>query len=230
MGQVRLIEIKEEILFANRHRADDIRGKLRKEKVFMLNLMASPGAGKTSLIIETIRRLKDELRIAVIEGDIDSLVDSEKVAAEGIPAVQLRTGGACHLDAPMIHLALKTMDLGNLDLIIIENVGNLVCPAEFDTGAVKKAMILSVPEGDDKVLKYPLMFSVCDALVVSKIDYLSGPGSDFNIDLLRNRASVLSPEMQFFQTSCRTGEGLDAWCQWLKTEMMLYFEEISSEI
>jgi len=192
----------------------------------MLNLMASPGAGKTSLIIETIRRLKNDFSIAVIEGDIDSLVDSEKVAAEGIPAVQLRTGGACHLDAPMIHLALKTMDLENLDLIIIENVGNLVCPAEFDTGAVKKAMILSVPEGDDKILKYPLMFSVCDALVVSKTDYLTGPGSDFKIDILQNRASVLSPDMKFFQTSCRTGEGLEDWCQWLKIEMEHYFAAI----
>jgi hydrogenase nickel incorporation protein HypB len=226
MGQVRLIEIKEEILFANRHRADEIRDKLRKEKVFMLNLMASPGAGKTSLIIETIRHLKNDFNIAVIEGDIDSLVDSEKVSAEGIPVVQLRTGGACHLDAPMIHLALKTMDLENLDLIIIENVGNLVCPAEFDTGAVKKAMILSVPEGDDKILKYPLMFSVCDALVVSKTDYLDGPGSDFKIDILQNRASVLSPKMKFFQTSCRTGEGLDEWCQWLRIEMEHYFAVI----
>lgn len=222
MGQVRLIEIKEEILFANRHRADEIRKMLRRNRVFMLNLMASPGAGKTSLIIETIHRLKNQFRIAVIEGDIDSQVDSEKVAAEGIPAVQLRTGGACHLDAPMIHLALKTMDLEKLDLIIIENIGNLVCPAEFDTGAVKKAMILSVPEGDDKILKYPLMFSVCDALVISKIDYLEGPGSDFSIERLRNRVSALSPDMKIFQTSCRSGEGLDEWCAWLKAEINEY--------
>lgn len=222
MSQVRLIEIKEEILFANRHRADEIRERLQRKKVFMLNLMASPGAGKTSLIIETIRRLKNDFRIAVIEGDIDSLVDSEKVSAEGVPAVQLRTGGACHLDAPMIHLALKTMDLEHLDLIIIENIGNLVCPAEFDTGAMKKAMILSVPEGDDKILKYPLMFSICDALIVSKIDYLAGPGSDFSMEQLRDRASVLAPDMKFFQTSCRTGEGLDEWCQWLKKEVTDY--------
>ncbi len=219
MSQVRLIEIKEEILFANRHRADEIREKLRRNRVFMLNLMASPGAGKTSLIIETVRRLKDVFRIAVIEGDIDSMVDSEKVSAEGVPTVQLRTGGACHLDAPMIHLALKTMDLENIDLIIIENIGNLVCPAEFDTGAVMKAMILSVPEGDDKILKYPLMFSVCDALVVSKTDYLEGPGADFCIDRLRNRAGALVPAMKFFQTSCRTGDGLDEWCAWLAKEI-----------
>ncbi len=228
MGQIRLIEIKEEILFANRHRADEIREKLRHNRVFMLNLMASPGAGKTSLIIETIRRLKNDFRIAVIEGDIDSLVDSEKVSAEGVPAVQLRTGGACHLDAPMIHLALKTMDLEKLDLIIIENIGNLVCPAEFDTGAVKKAMILSVPEGDDKILKYPLMFSVCDALVISKIDYLEGPGSDFSVELLHNRAHALSPDMKIFHTSCRSGEGLDEWCAWLKAEVNEYLSNMSS--
>ncbi len=220
MDNIRLIDIREEILSDNQNLANDIRSKLRDNQVFMLNLMSSPGSGKTSLIVETIRRLKDELRIGVIEGDIDSLVDSEKIVAEGVPAVQLRTGGACHLDAPMIETALESMDLKTVDLIIIENVGNLVCPAEFDTGATKRAMILSVPEGDDKVLKYPLMFSVCDALVVNKIDYLAL--SDFNQDLLKERAKMLNREIEIMAVSCRTGEGLDHWCQWLRNEVMNY--------
>jgi hydrogenase nickel incorporation protein HypB len=220
MSEIRLIDIREEILSDNQNLAEEIRRRIFEQKVFMLNLMASPGAGKTSLILETIRRLKDELRIGVIEGDIDSLVDSEKIIAEGIPAVQLRTGGACHLDAPMIDSALGTMDLNSFDLILIENVGNLVCPAEFDTGATKRAMILSVPEGDDKVLKYPLMFSVCDTLVVNKIDYL--PGSDFNLELLKERVRGLNRAAQIFEVSCRSGRGLDDWCQWLKNEIRAY--------
>ena len=220
MGEIRLIDIREEILSDNQDLANDIRNKLLDNQVFMVNLMSSPGSGKTSLIVETIRRLKEEFQIGVIEGDIDSLVDSEKIVAEGVPAVQLRTGGACHLDAPMIETALESMDLKALDLIIIENVGNLVCPAEFDTGATRKAMILSVPEGDDKVLKYPLMFSVCDALVVNKIDYLGM--SDFNQDLLKERVRMLNRQIEFFAVSCRTGEGIDDWCQWLRTEIMTY--------
>lgn len=220
MKEIRLIDIREEILSDNQNLAEEVRKRLLDKKIFMLNLMASPGAGKTSLIVETIRRLKDEFRIGVIEGDIESLVDSEKIVAEGIPAVQLRTGGACHLDAPMIDSALGIMDLDSFDLIIIENVGNLVCPAEFDTGATKKAMILSVPEGDDKVLKYPLMFSICDVLVVNKLDYLSF--SDFNLDLLKERFHGLNRPAQMFEVSCRTGEGLDDWCQWLRDEIMTY--------
>lgn len=217
MDLVRLIDIKTAILSDNRDLADQIKEKLRDRGIFMLNLMSSPGSGKTSLILETIRRLKDDFRIGVIEGDIESQVDSEKIAAEGVPAVQLRTGGACHLDAPMIDEALKTMDLEALDLIIIENVGNLVCPAEFDTGAALKAMILSVPEGDDKIVKYPLMFSECDALVVNKIDYLAL--SDFDINALQEQLDILNPHIQIFKTSCRTGEGLDDWCRWLKEEL-----------
>ena len=217
MDLVRLIDIKTVILSDNRDLADQIKEKLRDRGIFMLNLMSSPGSGKTSLILETIRRLKDDFRIGVIEGDIESQVDSEKIAAEGVPAVQLRTGGACHLDAPMIDEALKTMDLEALDLIIIENVGNLVCPAEFDTGAALKAMILSVPEGDDKIVKYPLMFSECDALVVNKIDYLAL--SDFDINALQEQLDILNPHIQIFKTSCRTGEGLDDWCRWLKEEL-----------
>jgi hydrogenase nickel incorporation protein HypB len=217
MADIRLIEIREEILSDNLQLAEEIRQDLSREGVFMLNLMASPGGGKTSLILETIHRLRNELRIAVIEGDIDSIVDAEKVAALGIPAVQLRTGGACHLDAPMIRMALDGMDLSTLDLLLIENVGNLVCPAEFDTGATKRAMILSVPEGDDKPLKYPLMFSVCDALVVNKIDYLPDPG--FSMAVLRERVLKLNPGIRIFEVSCRTGEGLDAWARWLREQV-----------
>ena len=214
---VQYIDIKKAILSDNQDLAEQIRDELRFKKVFMLNLMSSPGAGKTSLLLETIRRLKKDVRIGVIEGDIESQVDSEKIAAEGIPAVQLRTGGSCHLDAPMIRTGLDALALDDLDLIFIENVGNLVCPAEFDTGATRKAMILSVPEGDDKVLKYPLMFSVCDALVVSKIDYL--PLTDFNMAAMKERVKGLNPEISVFETSCRTGEGLDEWCRWLRKEM-----------
>jgi len=217
MEKVRLINIKESILSDNRDLADQIRTQLGRQRVFMLNLMSSPGAGKTSLIVETLRRMKNDYRFAVIEGDIESQVDSEKVAAEGVPAVQLRTGGACHLDAPMIKTALDTLDLKTVDTVIIENVGNLVCPAEFDTGAARRVMILSVPEGDDKVLKYPLMFSVCDVLVVGKIDYLGS--SDFDMDALAERARRLNPAIRIFKTSCKTGEGLDDWCSWLKGEI-----------
>lgn len=217
MDKVRLINIKESILSDNRDLADRIREQLDNSKVLMLNMMASPGAGKTSLIIETLRRLKNDYSFAVIEGDIESQVDSEKVAAEGVTAVQLRTGGACHLDAPMIKTALDTLDLEAVDTVIIENVGNLVCPAEFDTGAARRVMVLSVPEGDDKALKYPLMFSVCDVLVVSKIDYLGS--SDFNMEVLVERARRLNPAIRIFKTSCKTGEGLDDWCSWLKSEI-----------
>jgi hydrogenase nickel incorporation protein HypB len=217
MEKVRLINIKESILSDNRDLADQIRTQLGRQRVFMLNLMSSPGAGKTSLIVETLRRMKDDYRFAVIEGDIESQVDSEKVAAEGVTAVQLRTGGACHLDAPMVKAALDTIALDITDAVIIENIGNLVCPAEFDTGAHRKAMILSVPEGDDKVLKYPLMFSVCDVLVINKTDYLGS--SDFNMETLFERVSRLNPAMRIFKTSCKTGEGLEDWCSWFKGEI-----------
>ncbi len=183
----------------------------------MMNLMSSPGSGKTSLILQTLRELKGVFRTAVIEGDIDSVVDAEKVAGENVPAVQLRTGGACHLDAAMIDLALGETDLDALDLIIIENIGNLVCPAEFDTGAIRSVMILSVPEGDDKPLKYPIMFSVCDALVVNKTDYLHI--SDFDMEALKDRVRKLNPKIRIFEVSCKTGEGIPAWIEWLKEEI-----------
>ncbi|RLA98599.1 MAG: hydrogenase accessory protein HypB, partial [Deltaproteobacteria bacterium] len=191
MDDIKLIEVKEEIFSDNKQMADGLRQRLARDKTYLLNIMASPGAGKTSLILKTVDLLKDDFRIGVIEADIDSMVDSKKVAAHGVNAVQIRTGGFCHLDAAMVTKGLNAMDLGGLDLIIIENVGNLVCPAEFDTGAIKNAMILSVPEGDDKPLKYPLMFTVSQALVVNKIDYLTT--EDFDIDALRTRALSLNP-------------------------------------
>ena len=215
-----MIEVREEILAENRQEAGDIRAELRRRGVYMLNLMSSPGSGKTSLILRTLRELKNIFRFAVIEGDIDAMVDAEKVAGEGIPAVQIRTGGACHLDAPMIAAALKELDLAALDCIIIENVGNLVCPAEFDTGAERRAVILSVPEGDDKPLKYPLIFSVCDLLVVSKTDYLEG--SDFNPEALRERVLRLNPKIRILPLSCRTGEGVSDWLNWLAGEIAAF--------
>ncbi|MHB8909455.1 MAG: hydrogenase nickel incorporation protein HypB [Syntrophales bacterium] len=217
MAEIRLIDVREEILADNREEAGDIRAELKRHGVFMLNLMSSPGSGKTSLILRTIGALKGAFRIAVIEGDIDAMVDAEKVAREGIPAVQIRTGGACHLDAPMIAAALKELDLATLDCIIIENVGNLVCPAEFDTGAARRAVILSVPEGDDKPLKYPLIFSVSDLLVVNKTDYLEG--SDFHPDVLRERVLRLNPGIRIISLSCRTGEGVSEWIGWLRGEI-----------
>jgi hydrogenase nickel incorporation protein HypB len=220
MGNVRLIEVKEEILSDNIKLAGEMRERLRKTKTMLLNLMSSPGSGKTSLILRTIEGLKGSLRLGVIEADIDSTVDAEKVASRGIPAVQLRTGGFCHLDATMVAKGVDALDAGNLDLVIIENVGNLVCPAEFDTGAHKNAMILSVPEGDDKPLKYPLMFSVCDLLVVNKTDYLSL--SDFDMTVLRQRVLALNPRIRILDVSCKTGEGIDGWIDWLKEEVKAF--------
>ncbi|MBC8178415.1 MAG: hydrogenase nickel incorporation protein HypB [Deltaproteobacteria bacterium] len=216
MEEVRLIEVKEAIMSDNDAVARSLKDRLSKEKTFLINLMSSPGAGKTSLILKTLESLQNELRIGVIEADIDSMVDAEKVAAHGAAAVQLRTGGFCHLDASMVEKGLDSMDLGELDLIIIENVGNLVCPAEFDTGAIKNVMILSVPEGDDKPLKYPLMFSVCDVLLVNKMDYLHL--SDFNVEAMRERVFNLNRKIEIFEVSSKTGEGIEAWTHWLKGE------------
>ncbi len=217
MQGIRLIEVKEEILSDNMKTAGEIRERLRAEKTMLLNLMSSPGSGKTSLILRTIEGLKGSLRLGVIEADIDSVVDAEKVAARGIPAVQLRTGGFCHLDATMVTQGIKALEISELDLVIIENVGNLVCPAEFDTGAHRNVMILSVPEGDDKPLKYPLMFSICDLLVVNKIDYLSL--SDFNMALFRERVLILNPRIKILEVSCKTGAGIEGWIDWLIEEV-----------
>lgn len=223
MEEIRLIEIKEDILSDNDAVAKRLRDKLTREKTFLLNLMSSPGAGKTSLILQTIEKLRDDLQMGVIEADIDSIVDAEKVAAQGISAIQLRTGGFCHLDASMVEKGLDSMDLGKFDLIIIENVGNLVCPAEFDTGAIKNVMILSVPEGDDKPLKYPLMFTVCDVLVVNKVDYMEF--SDFDIKAMRERVLNLNPGIKIFEVSAKTGQGIETWTNWLKEEVVSFIKE-----
>jgi hydrogenase nickel incorporation protein HypB len=215
--EVRLIEVKEEIMADNVKVATEVRERLRKTKTMLVNLMSSPGSGKTSLILQTIANLKDKLRLGVIEADIDSQVDAEKVAAQGISAVQLRTGGFCHLDATMVTQGINALAVNDLDLIIIENVGNLVCPAEFDTGAHKNVMILSVPEGDDKPLKYPLMFSICDILLINKIDYLSL--SNFDMPAVRKRVLALNPRITIIEVSCVTGSGIEDWITWLKKEV-----------
>ena len=220
MKEIKLIEVKEEILSDNIKQAEEVRERLRKTKTMLLNLMSSPGSGKTSLILQTVGGLKGSLRLGVIEADIDSTVDAEKVAARGIRAIQLRTGGFCHLDATMVTQGIDAMAVNELDLVIIENVGNLVCPAEFDTGAHKNVMILSVPEGDDKPLKYPLMFSVCDLLLVNKIDYLSL--SDFDIAALRKRVLALNPRITILEVSCKTGAGIESWIDWLKGEVAAF--------
>jgi len=217
MESVRLIEVKEEILADNIKVATDVRQQLRNKKTMLINLMSSPGSGKTSLILRTVEGLKGSVRLGVIEADIDSTVDAEKVIARGIPAIQLRTGGFCHLDATMVTQGINALDANDLDLIIIENVGNLVCPAEFDTGAHKNVMILSVPEGDDKPLKYPLMFTICDVLLVNKIDYLSL--SDFDMAALRKRVLALNPNIIIIEVSCKTGAGIEDWITWLKKEV-----------
>lgn len=217
MAKVRLIEVKEEIQADNKAKAEALRSRLAKDKTFLLNLMSSPGAGKTTLLLRTIEALRDDLRMSVIEADIDSMVDAEKIATTGITAVQLRTGGFCHLDASMVEKGLEGLDLASLDLVIIENVGNLVCPAEFDTGAIKNAMILSVPEGDDKPLKYPLMFTVCDVLLINKTDYLGL--SDFDIEAVKERARRLNPRITIFEVSAKTGQGIAEWAQWLKRQV-----------
>ena len=217
MEDIRLIEVREEILADNIKQAAEIRERLRKTKTILLNLMSSPGSGKTSLILQTVANLKNSLRLGVIEADIDSTVDAEKVAARGIPAIQLRTGGFCHLDATMVTQGIDALAVSDLDLVIIENVGNLVCPAEFDTGAHKNVMILSVPEGDDKPLKYPLMFSICDLLLINKVDYLSL--SDFDMSALRKRVLALNPLIVIMEVSCKTGSGIEGWINWLKREV-----------
>ena len=222
MDEVRLIEVKEEILADNIKVAAGVRERLRNTKTLLLNLMSSPGSGKTSLILQTIAHLKDSVRLGVIEADIESKVDAEKVAAQGIAAVQLRTGGFCHLDATMVTQGIDALPTSDLDCVIIENVGNLVCPAEFDTGAHKNVMILSVPEGDDKPLKYPLMFSICDLLLINKIDYLSL--SDFDMSALRKRVLALNPRIVILEVSCKTGAGIESWVNWLKKEVEAFKE------
>lgn len=213
MDKVRIIEIKQSVFADNNAEADRIRAELKKEKTFLLNLMSSPGSGKTTTLMRTIEALKEKLRIGVMEADIDSDVDAEKIATTGVKSIQLHTGGMCHLDAGMTEQGLKEIGTKELDLVVLENVGNLVCPAEFDTGAVKNAMILSVPEGHDKPLKYPLIFTVCDVLIINKIDVL--PYFDFDMDKVRAYALMRNPKLKIFPISAKTGEGMEAWTTWL---------------
>lgn len=217
MSEFKVIEIKKNILEDNDREAERLRGELKENRTFLLNLMSSPGAGKTTTLVQTIEALKDRLRIGVMEADIDSDVDADTIAKTGVRAVQIHTGGMCHLDADMTRQGLESLGTEDLDLAVLENVGNLVCPAEFDTGAVKNVMILSVPEGDDKPLKYPLMFSICDVLLINKIDVLSY--FDFDIDSCVARVKRLNPDIQIIPVSSRTGEGLDAWYDWLYTQV-----------
>ena len=195
---------------------------MKLQKTFLLNLMSSPGSGKTTTLLRTIEHLKNNLSIGVMEADIDSVVDAEKMAEAGVRTIQLHTGGMCHLDAAMTEQGLVGIDSESLDMVVLENVGNLVCPAEFDTGAVKNVMILSVPEGHDKPLKYPLIFQRCNALLINKIDVM--PYFDFNIEKLVEYAHMRNPGIQIFPISAKNGEGIDAWCGWLKDQVAAWNE------
>lgn len=216
MSDFKVIEIKKSVFEDNDKEADKLRAELKADKTFLLNLMSSPGSGKTTTLLRTIEALKDDLRIGIMEADIDSDVDADTVAKTGVKAIQIHTGGMCHLDAGMTRQGIESLETADVDLAILENVGNLVCPAEFDTGAVKNAMILSVPEGDDKPLKYPLMFSICDVLLINKIDVL--PYFDFNIEACRERVKKLNPNIKIIPISSRTGEGIDEWADWLRAQ------------
>jgi hydrogenase nickel incorporation protein HypB len=215
MNSFKVIELKESIFSDNNSTADQLRERLKKENTCLVNLMSSPGSGKTSTLVRTIEILRSELKIGVMEADIDSTVDATKIAETGVRAIQLHTGGMCHLDANMTAKGINEFSTNGLDLVILENIGNLICPAEFDTGAVKNVMILSVPEGDDKPLKYPLMFSKVDALIINKIDCL--PYFDFNLSLAHKRVRDLNPNIKIFEVSAKTGQGFTPWCEWLRT-------------
>ena len=218
MDEVRVIEIKKSVFADNDKDASALRKELKDKGLYLLNLMSAPGSGKTTTLIRTINLIKDKIRIAVMEADIDSDVDARKIKeATGIPSIQLHTGGMCHLDAEMTRQGLSNVPSEGLDLIILENVGNLVCPAEFDTGAVRNAMILSVPEGDDKPLKYPLMFSVCDMVVINKIDVM--PYFDFNLEKCKEYIRMRNPKAKVIPISAKTGEGVEAFADWLLEEV-----------
>lgn len=217
MDTYKIIEVKESVFADNDREAARVREALKQKGTFLLNLMSSPGSGKTTTLLRTVEGLKDQLRIGVMEADIDSDVDARAIAETGAKAIQLHTGGMCHLDAEMTRQGLAGLGTGGLDLVILENIGNLVCPAEFDTGAVKNAMILSVPEGHDKPLKYPLMFQVCDVVLVNKIDVL--PYFDFDMDKCREYVALRNPNARVIPICARTGEGIDEWADWLKEQV-----------
>ena len=222
MKDYKVLEVKQSIFSANDKEADELRLSLKGKGVFLLNLMSSPGSGKTTTLSRTIENLKEELRMGIMEADIDSEVDAKTISDLGVKAIQLHTGGMCHLDAEMTRQGLEGLGIDDLDLAVLENVGNLVCPAEFDTGASKNVMILSVPEGHDKPLKYPLMFSICDVVLVNKIDVL--PYFDFDMDKCREYVKMRNPNAKIIPICARTGEGMDEWYDWLRNEVKVWKE------
>ncbi|MBR6303516.1 MAG: hydrogenase nickel incorporation protein HypB [Lachnospiraceae bacterium] len=217
MDKVRVIEVKRSIFESNDQDADKLRNELKESKTFLLNLMSSPGSGKTTTLTRTIEVLKDKYRIGVMEADIDSDVDAQTIAATGVKSIQLHTGGMCHLDADMTRQGLKELDVTDVDFAILENVGNLVCPAEFDTGSTKNAMILSVPEGHDKPLKYPLMFSICDVVLINKIDVM--PYFDFDLEKCKEYIHMRNPKAKVIPICAKTGEGIEEWACWLSEQI-----------
>ncbi|MBD5132053.1 MAG: hydrogenase nickel incorporation protein HypB [Clostridiales bacterium] len=223
MDEVRIIEVKRSVFEDNDRDADRLRAELKDKGVFLLNLMSSPGSGKTTTLIKTINELKDKLKIAVMEADIDSDVDAKKIiSGTGVQSIQLHTGGMCHLDADMTRQGISQLDTSSVDLVILENVGNLVCPAEFDTGATKNCMILSVPEGDDKPLKYPLMFSICDLVLINKIDV--APYFDFDIEKCKKHIAERNPNAKVIPICAKTGEGIDKFAEWLLNQIKVHKE------
>ena len=217
---VRVLEIKQSVFANNDIQADKLRSELKEKGIYLLNLMSSPGSGKTTTLTRIIEALRGEMRIGVMEADIDSDVDAKTIAATGAKAIQLHTGGMCHLDAAMTRQGLEGLGTDDVDLVVLENVGNLVCPAEFDTGAVKNVAILSVPEGHDKPLKYPLMFQVCDMVIINKIDV--APYFDFDLEKCREYIHLRNPKAEIIPVSAKTGEGMDAVAQWLRNEVTVW--------
>lgn len=224
MKEYKVIEVKRSIFEDNDADAKKLREELKAEGTFLLNLMSSPGAGKTTTLKRTIAMLKDELKIGVMEADIDSEVDAQAIIESGVRAIQLHTGGMCHLDADMTRQGLKEFGTSELDFVVLENVGNLVCPAEFDTGCIKNAMILSVPEGDDKPLKYPLMFSISDVVLINKCDTLS-VFDDFSKEDVKERILKLNPNAKIIFVSAKTGEGFEEWADWIRQEVAKFKEK-----
>jgi len=215
--EIKVLTISEDILGANEEKARRNQSRLDKHSILAVNVMSSPGAGKTSLILQTISRLKEKVRIAVIEGDVASTIDADKVSQQGVTVVQINTAGGCHLDANMLEKALNNLPLDNIDLLLIENVGNLICPAGFALGEHKRVMLLSLPEGDDKAYKYPLMFTEANVVLINKIDLL--PFLEFNAASFTKAVSGLNPKVKIFQVSCKTGQGLGDWFSWLQDEI-----------
>lgn len=227
LDEVRVLEIKQSVFANNDKQADLLRRQLKEKGIFLLNLMSSPGSGKTTTLTRTIEHLKNEFKIGVMEADIDSDVDAKAIAETGVKSIQLHTGGMCHLDADMTRQGLEGLETGDVELAILENVGNLVCPAEFDTGAVKNAMILSVPEGHDKPLKYPLMFSICDVVLINKIDVLSY--FDFDMEKCEEYIYMRNPNAKVIPICAKTGEGIDEWADWLRNEIHTWCKEETNE-